>query len=153
MKEPGQIRTQRLTARDRDLARRLFALMAAVFEEPCDHLSDGYLDGLLGRLEFWAVAAFVDDHLVGGITAHTLPMTTDESSELFIYDIVVRPDHQRRGIGRALITALRQAATAEGIADVFVPADNDDAHAVEFYRRLGGVPAPVTIFTFPGEEE
>jgi len=106
-----------------------------------------------GRSEFWAMAAFVDDHLVGGITAHTLPMTTGESSELFIYDIVVRPDHQRQGIGRALMTALRQAATAEGIAALFVSADNDDWHALEFYRRLSGVAAPATIFTFPGDDE
>jgi len=51
------------------------------------------------------------------------------------------------------MTALRQAATAEGIADLFVPADNDDRHALQFYRRLGGVAAPVTIFTFPGDGE
>ena len=80
-------------------------------------------------------------------------MTTMESPELFIYDIAVRPDYQRQGIGRALMTALRQAAAAEGIADLFVPADNDDRHALEFYRRLGGVAAPVTIFTFSGDDE
>ena len=72
------------------------------------------------------MAAFVEDQLVGGVTAHALPMTTSESSELFIYDIAVRPDVQRQGIGRALMTALRAAATAEGIGDVFVPADNED---------------------------
>lgn len=153
MMESGQIRTLRLAAGDRALARSLFALMAEVFDEPSEPLSDGYLDRLLSRSEFWAMAAFADDDLVGGVTAHTLPMTTAHSSELFIYDIAVRPDHQRQGIGRALMTALRQAATAEGIADLFVPADNDDRHALDFYRRLGGVAAPVTIFTFPGDDE
>ena len=34
---------------------------------------------------------------------------------------------------------------------IFVPADNDDTHALDFYRAIGGVPAPVTMFTF-GEE-
>ena len=31
---------------------------------------------LLGRAEFWARAAVVDDRVVGGQTAHELPMTT-----------------------------------------------------------------------------
>ena len=35
-----------------------------------------------------------------------------------------------------------------GLGDVFVPVDSTDAHALDFYRALGGVPAPVTIFTF-----
>jgi len=145
------IRTRRLTAADADVARHLFALMAGVFEEPSARLGDDYLERLLGRSEFWAMAAFIDDQLVGGVTAHVIPMTTSESAELFIYDIAVRTDRQRQGIGRALMTALGAAAMADGIGAVFVPADNEDADALEFYRRLGGAPAPVTIFTFAGD--
>jgi aminoglycoside 3-N-acetyltransferase I len=52
------------------------------------------------------------------------------------------------GIGRRLVEALRDAANAIE-ADVFVPADDEDLHALDFYRALGGEPAPVTIFTFP----
>ena len=95
----------------------------------------------------------VEYQLVGGVTAHAIPMTTSESSELFVYDIAVRADVQRQGIGRALMTALRAAATAEGIGDMFVPADNEDTHALDFYRGLGGVPTPVTFFTFEGDPE
>jgi aminoglycoside 3-N-acetyltransferase I len=32
--------------------------------------------------------------------------------------------------------------------EVFVPADNDDQHALDFYRALGGSPSSVTFFTF-----
>jgi aminoglycoside 3-N-acetyltransferase I len=74
-------------------------------------------------------------------------MTRNETSEIFIYDLAVRRDHQRRGVGRQLVTHLRTAAEAIGILDVFVPADNDDTHALEFYRAIGGAPASVTIFT------
>ena len=149
----ASLHTRRLTPGDTALARRLFALMAAVFEEPGEPLSDRYIDALLNRPGFWAMAAFADDQLAGGATAHTIPMTTSESAELFVYDIAVRVDLQRQGIGRALMTAMREAATAEGIGDLFVPADNEDTHALDFYRRLGGVPAPATFFTFAGEPE
>ncbi len=149
----ANLRTVRLTPADIEMARRLFLLMAEVFEEPTEPLGDSYIEQLLNRPEFWAMAAVVDDQLVGGVTAHAIPMTTSESSELFVYDIAVRADVQRQGIGRALMTALRAAATAEGIGDMFVPADNEDTHALDFYRGLGGVPTPVTFFTFEGDPE
>jgi aminoglycoside 3-N-acetyltransferase I len=147
-------RSRRLTVGDRELARALFSLMAEVFEEESQPLSDGYLDRLLARDEFWALAAFESargargDRIVGGITAHTLPMTRAETSELFIYDVAVHPAHQRKGVGRQLVTELRERAAAAGIRELFVPADNDDLHALDFYRALGGAASAVTFFTF-----
>ncbi|HTK99712.1 MAG TPA: GNAT family N-acetyltransferase, partial [Pseudomonadales bacterium] len=111
--------------------------MAEVFEEASAPLSDRYLDQLLSGRDFWAFAALMGADVVGGITAHTLPMTRTEASEVFIYDIAVHVDHQRRGIGSELVSALRASAATVGIRDVFVPADSDDAHALDFYRRLG----------------
>ena len=142
------VRTKRLTGDDRALARRTFQLMAEVFEEKSTALSDHYLDELLRRGDFWAFAALYGDEVVGGITGYTLPLTRTESSEVFIYDIAVHAGHQRRGVGRRLVSALRDGAAALGIHEVFVPADNDDTHALDFYRRLGGEPSPVTFFTF-----
>jgi aminoglycoside 3-N-acetyltransferase I len=122
--------------------------MAEVFEEEHDHLSDEYLAQLLARDQFWALAATLGEELVGGLTAHTLPMTRSESRELFIYDIAVRVDHQRRGVGRLLVSHLTRIANDGGIHDLFVAADNEDAYAMEFYRALGGVASPITFFTF-----
>lgn len=142
------VNIQRLTSGDRDLARTLFTLMVAVFEEGTGDLSDDYLDRLLGREDFWAFAAFANNDIVGGLTAHTLPMTRTATSEIFIYDIAVQPEHQRTGVGRALIAELRAQAARQGISELFVPADNEDVHALDFYRALGGIESPVTIFTF-----
>jgi aminoglycoside 3-N-acetyltransferase I len=146
----SEVQTARLSAGNRDLARQLFAMMAEAFEEPNETLSDAYLDALLGRGDFWALAALQGGQVVGGLTAHALPMTRAETTELFIYDVAVRPDHQRRGIGRLLLAALRTAAAQAGIGELFVPADNEDTHALDFYRAVGGASAPVTIFTFSG---
>ena len=71
-----------------------------------------------------------------------------ESSEIFVYDIAVRREHQRQGVGRQLIAELRDSATASGIRILLVAADNDDVHALDFYRALGGTASPVTFFTF-----
>jgi aminoglycoside 3-N-acetyltransferase I len=143
-----EVRVERLTVADVELARALFDTMTRVFATSAEALSDGYLVRLLDRDDFWALAALVDGQLVGGLTAHTLPLTRAEVSELFIYDIAVVPEWQRQGVGRKLVSTLRSQAAGAGIAVAFVPADNEDTHALGFYRALGGVPAPVTIFTF-----
>ena len=138
----------RLGPGSNDRAQALFRLMAEVFEDPRGTLGERYVERLLSRADFWALAALENDEVVGGLTAHALPMTTSESSELFIYDVAVGSAHQRQGIGRQLFAALREQAAAEGIDVLFVPADNEDVHALDFYRAIGGAPAPVTLFSF-----
>ena len=75
-------------------------------------------------------------------------MTRSPSAEVFIYDLAVRPDHQRMGVGSRLLRELHTATAHAGIRDVFVPAAGEDEHAIDFYRALGGVPSPVTFLTF-----
>lgn len=139
---------RRLTPADVAVAQRTLALIGAVFEEPTAGLSADYVRGLLSRPEFWLLAALDGDAPVGGLTAHALPMTHSETSELFLYDLAVAPERQRRGIGRALVEALLAEGRAAGIGVAFVPADDEDRHALDFYRALGGQPSPVTFFTF-----
>jgi aminoglycoside 3-N-acetyltransferase I len=135
-----EIRVQRLGPEDRELARATFALTAVVFGEKHTPLSDTYLDQLLQRPEFWAFAAIDAGAVIGGMTAHTLMMTAFEGSEIFLYDIAVSPTYQRRGVGRELIGALRREATSLGVSTMFVPADDEDTGAIEFYSALGGRP-------------
>ncbi len=142
-------RVWRLEPDERDTARTLFALLADVFGEPHASRDDAALGELLSRPDFWALAAADDaGQLLGGLTAHRLPMTHHTGSALFIYDIAVRPDHQRRGVGHALMATLRALAAQQGITDVFVTADNEDQHALDFYRALGGEASAVTMFGF-----
>ncbi|MBM3786008.1 MAG: GNAT family N-acetyltransferase [Acidobacteria bacterium] len=142
----GGFSVRRLTAGDTAAAVETFALMADVFETPAGPLSERYVSGLLDNPAFWALAATKDGQIAGGLTAHTLPMTRSETSELFLYDIAVRVDCQRQGIGRLLVYHLRSIAAAAGIDVIFVPAENEDGHALDFYRALGGKPGAVTIF-------
>jgi aminoglycoside 3-N-acetyltransferase I len=145
------IRIHRLHAQDIALARELFTLMAQVFEEERAPLSDAYLHTLLQRQDFWVLAAFADDALAGGLTAHVLPMSRSQSRELFLYDIAVRADVQRHGIGARLVASLREQGMQAGIATVFVAADEEDTHALDFYRALGGQESAVRHYTFSDE--
>jgi aminoglycoside 3-N-acetyltransferase I len=151
--EPMNIVIERLGTGDRSEARRLFSMLAEAFDEKRDLLSDAYVDQLLCRRDFWALAAFSGDDIVGGVTAHTLPMTRQESSEMFVFDIAVRSDHRNKGIGRRLLDTLSTQASECGIRELFLAADNADEHALEFYRRLGGIPTPATLFVFSTSNE
>ena len=143
-----QIEIVKLTPADRETAKSTFAMMAEIFGEDSSPLGDGYLEKLLAKDQFWAFAALIGDEVVGGATAHVLPMTRAEVQELFIYDIAVAKSHQRKGIGRRLLAAVRESAAGAGIRYVFVPADNEDDDALDFYRALGGTPSSVTFFSF-----
>lgn len=146
------LHVHRLRAGDHALARAVFAAMSAGFEEAWSSLSDEYLTGLLARTETLVLGVFLDQidaaHAIGGLTAHVLPMTKVEGCELFIYDVAVAPAHQGHGAGTALLAAIRREAGALNALSVFVPADNDDLHALAFYEATGGDGAPVTIFTY-----
>jgi aminoglycoside 3-N-acetyltransferase I len=151
----GAVEVRRLVLGEEGVAREMFAMMVAVFAEDEDgrddrggELGDEDVAGLLRRGEFWALVATEEGVVVGGLTAHVLPMTRNRSSELFLYDLAVRTDRRRRGIGRALVEELLALAKSVGIRTTFVPADDEDTHALDFYRALGGAASPVTFFTF-----
>ena len=140
----------RLGVGDEVRAGRTFELMADVFDEDHGELSVAYVAGLLSRPEFWAYAAVTDGVVVGGLTAHALPMTSSEQAEVFLYDIAVAAEVQRQGIGRKLVETLLGDTRQAGIAVMFVPADDEDIHAIDFYRALGGRASNVTFFEFDG---
>jgi aminoglycoside 3-N-acetyltransferase I len=139
---------RRLGSADDELALATFSVMACVFGETFGFPSPNYVARLLNRVDFWLVAALIKDEPIGGLTAFSLPLTRIESTELFIYDIAVEAEHQRRGIGRRLVQKVRDLAAENGIFTTWVPAENEDSHALEFYRSIGGTPSPVTVFTF-----
>lgn len=139
---------RRLVDTEPALARATFRLIAEVFEDDYERHDDDMLRAMLRDARFWAFAALEGDEVVGGLTAHVLPMTRAATNELFIYDLAVRPDRQRQGVGRDLVNASIAAAAAVGIAMVFVAAENEDDHALALYRALGGEPGAATFFEF-----
>lgn len=150
-----KVTMRRLTVADTALATQMFATLSEIFETDYEPLDNAGLLALLSRDDFWAMAAVAVRpdasvvEVVGGATGYTLPLTRAPIQELFLYDIAVRPRWQRLGVGRALLTRLSEEAAAAGIQEIFVFADNEDEHALDFYRALGGSAAAVTGFSFP----
>lgn len=139
---------RKLGANEIELAQSVFSVMASVFEECVPSAGREHVAAMLSRSDFFVIAGFASGKPIAGLTAFVLPLTRTEAMELLIYDIAVTPAYQRQGVGRRLVQEVRNLAAADGIATTWVPADNEDGHALDFYRSIGGKPSAVTIFTF-----
>jgi len=96
-----------------------------------------YLERLLGRDTFIALAAVEGNQVVGGVAAYVLPKFEQERSEIYIYDLAVAETHRRRGIGTAMIANLQRIGALRGAHVIFVQADYGDDPAIALYTKLG----------------
>jgi ribosomal protein S18 acetylase RimI-like enzyme len=82
--------------------------------------------------------AYVDGEPAGMITG--VEMThPDKGTEMFLYELGVDEAHQRRGVGRALVSALATLARERDCYGMWVLTDDDNAAAMAAYRSAGGV--------------
>ncbi len=63
----------------------------------------------------------------------------DKGTEMLLYELAVDEGSRRRGIGRALVTALRSRATDLGCYGMWVLTDADNEAAVHTYVAGGAV--------------
>ena len=130
----------------------LVNLFNEVFEEENPAVgSDANSLRLLNDNRFIALVALTDNEVVGGLTAYELPMYHWDLSEIFLYDLAVKPEYQRMGIGKELIQSLKEHCIKNGIKDFFVMAHEEDEHAIEFYHATGGKSEKVVNFVYESE--
>ena len=64
----------------------------------------------------------------------------DKGTEMFLYELAVDEPVRRRGIGTALVQALRTLARERGCYGLFVFTDADNEAALATYARAGAKP-------------
>jgi aminoglycoside 3-N-acetyltransferase I len=99
--------------------------------------NDAYLEALLSKDHFIALAALVDGDVVGGLAAYVLDKFEQDRREIYIYDLAVLEQHRRKGIATGLMSALSALAAERDVYAIFVQADLVDAPAIAFYDTLG----------------
>jgi aminoglycoside 3-N-acetyltransferase I len=132
---------QRLSPSDVPLMNALLSVFGKAFEEPRTYEGAlpgaAYLEGLLAKRHFIALAALEDGAVIGGLTAYELAKFEQERSEIYIYDLAVAEAHRRRGVATALIGELRRIGATRGAYVIFVQADRGDDPAIALYSKLG----------------
>ncbi|MBK8616867.1 MAG: GNAT family N-acetyltransferase [Anaerolineales bacterium] len=144
----------RLSQKDLSTFKSLLNLFNMVFEEEERSIgSDAYLLKLLGNDQFITLVAVSQNEVLGGITAYELPMAYSDRSEIFLYDMAVKTEHQRTGVGKKLIQSLKEYCIKNKIETFFVMAHEEDGHAIEFYHATGGKSEKVVNFLYEVLEE
>ena len=97
--------------------------------DPGHHLLIAYLDG--------EPAGFVS----GVEMTHP-----DKGTEMFLYELGVGEPFRRRGVGSALVEALKELAREKDCYGMWVLCDDDNEAALSMYRKVGGTSSNPTLF-------
>jgi len=106
----------------RDGLRRLFELAEDSATELDAYIGAGHV-----------LVALDGDRAVG----HLQLTATERPAEAEVKNMAVDPGHQRRGVGRALMSAAIAHARREGCATLVVATAAADTGNLRFYQRLG----------------
>jgi aminoglycoside 3-N-acetyltransferase I len=132
---------KQVSASELPLLKAMLAMFGEAFGEPDTYQGavpdDAYLERLLDKPSFIALAALHAGEVVGGIAAYELEKFERARSEIYIYDLAVRADHRRKGVASGLIHTLQQIAKQRGAYVIFVQADPGDDAAIRLYESLG----------------
>ncbi len=129
--------------------RQMLGLFEEVFEMKDLRMpGEGHLKKILRGKNFVVFMALHENVVVGGLTVYILPSYYSESSEVYIYDLAVKADFQRKSVGKKLLLALTAYCGENNYKAFFVQADEADTHALEFYSATGGLPEKVVHFNY-----
>jgi aminoglycoside 3-N-acetyltransferase I len=146
---PGEPKIKRLSGKDLRLFMKLVELFQDVFNMKNPQIPKKlYLHELLEKPSFLAYVIILKNEVIGGLTAYELANYYAENSELFIYDIAIKAEFQRKGLGKMLISSLKKDCNQNGIQEIFVAANIEDKHALDFYHSTGGRPENVVHFNY-----
>lgn len=129
---------------------KLIRLFEDVFEmENFSMPPQKHLQALLKNDSFFVFVALANNLVIGGLTSYTLQQYYSESPLVYIYDLAVKRELQRQGIGKKLISAITNYCKEAGMEEVFVQADEADDYALDFYRSTGAAEEKVVHFYYP----
>src|SRR4051794_15032508 len=143
------IEIKKLSREDLNEFKRLILLFEDIFEmEGFQMPDDTYLQPLLVNDNFIVFVAFSDNNIVGGLTAYILQQYYSRLPLVYVYDLAVKTEFQRQGIGKMLIASVTQYCKEIGVEEVFVQADECDDYAIKFYNSTGARAEKVRHFYY-----
>ena len=135
-------RVRRLGPGDEELVREL-SVDSARFDggSPPDHepLSPAAAVRLLTDDRTHFLVAEEGAEVVGFAFTHELLRRHGPERMVMLYELGVRADRRRAGVGRALLAHLAELCRCSGITRAFVCTDESNPGAMAFYRRCGWV--------------
>jgi ribosomal protein S18 acetylase RimI-like enzyme len=96
------------------------------------------------------LAVAIEQGQVIGFASGVHYVHPDKPAELWINEVGVSPDHQGRGVGKAVVRALLEHGRRLGCEEAWVLTDSANTAANRLYASVGGTaqPVPSVMFTF-----
>lgn len=143
------IELRKLTKQELDKFIELIKVFEDVFEMKNFKMPDRiYLQQLLEKNDFFVFVALMGNEVVGGLTSYIMQQYYSTSPLVYIFDLAVKNEHQRLGIGKTLIAANNSYCTTIGAEAVMVQADEVDDYAIDFYHSTGAIGQKVIHFDY-----
>jgi ribosomal protein S18 acetylase RimI-like enzyme len=136
------------TATQKDLP-RLVELLGILFESEAEFSADAGTQGhalqaLLSDPAKGRIFVARDGREVVAMASLLYTISTAEGGKAALFeDLVVAPDHRKRGIGEALLKHVIAHARAEGVLRITLLTDMQNERAQAMYRRVGFVGSPM----------
>ncbi|MBN9392552.1 MAG: GNAT family N-acetyltransferase [Chloroflexi bacterium] len=94
--------------------------------------------------------AFVGERVAGFLTGYRLQRLDKNRAEVLLYEIEVREEFRRQGIGKKLIGALNAWAAETGAFQTWVLTYSDNTAAMALYKSMDGEEDPpgTRMFTY-----
>jgi GNAT superfamily N-acetyltransferase len=78
-----------------------------------------------------------DGRILAMAALHFTTSTAEGGKVAWFEDCIVRPEHRRKGLGKALLEYVVGQAKSEGALRVMLLTDGDNARAQALYRKMG----------------
>jgi ribosomal protein S18 acetylase RimI-like enzyme len=136
------------TATQKDLP-RLVELLGILFESEAEFSADAgkqsnALQALLSDPAKGRIFVARDGRELVAMASLLYTISTAEGGKAALFeDLVVAPDHRKRGIGEALLKHVIAHARAEGVLRITLLTDMQNERAQAMYRRVGFVGSPM----------
>lgn len=135
--------------------RELIEIFKIVFENEEQIPDNKYLSKILSNPDFMVFVVKTNNKVVGGLTIYVLHRYFSAKPIAYIYDVGIAPEHQGRGLGKALIAEVCKYCKQNDFEDAYVEAETDDIDAVNFYKKTNfsnQINATHFIYTFSNEK-
>lgn len=140
---------EKLNGDDIDKFVQLIEVFEDVFEMKNFKMPDVlYLQELLTKPDFFVFVATSENIVIGGLTSYVMHQYYSSSPLVYIFDLAVKREFQRQGLGKILIKANNDHSKLIGAETVMVQSDLEDEHAIEFYKSTGATGQEVIHFDY-----
>lgn len=131
-RSPARLKVLRATRES--LALALVAVAEVHGRSPCD---DAAVAEFVADPNRWLLLAVQGGRVIGSLNGHALRHPHRREPQFLLYEIDVRPEARRRGVGTALVRAFVDGAREAGAFEVWIPTNESNAAAMALYERCG----------------